>query len=190
MNSELYSVYKRVMTWFGDIMLATSPPKTKAEQILAMAPYLVKGNVICRYYTYYLDGIFIPGEFTHSSIVAGKDKVVHSVAEGVQIIHPIDFVKDTDGFLIGKPDYPESGADRAVDRALWHIDNKSEYDFLFNEPNKVYCHELTADCLRYGGIDIMRTKKTFGIFPFQFTKVIYLADNIIRKCRTEYVFRG
>lgn len=31
MKTFLYSVYKRFVTWVGDIMVATKPPKTKAD---------------------------------------------------------------------------------------------------------------------------------------------------------------
>jgi hypothetical protein len=42
-----------------------------------------------------------------------------------------------------------------------------------------------------GGIEgISLVKKSFGVFPFRFERELYLADAIIKKCSTEYVFRG
>lgn len=209
MNEFLYGKYRQILTWIGDVMVATRPPSCHAEQILAMLPFLERGNVICRYYSYYLDSVFIPGEFTHSGIIVDKriiiptgrfgmapvtftESIIHSIAEGVQEVHPVDFVKDTDGFVILKPSYPDEAAlNRAVERAYWHLRNKSSYDFLFNDPNKWYCHEFTVDCLEMGGIkDIPLTHKSFGVWPFKFGRDLYLADDIIRHCKTEYVFRG
>jgi len=192
MNSFIYSAYKQIMTRIGDIMVATKPPATQARQILEALPYMEQGNVICRYYTYYLDSILIPGEFTHSGVILNKDTIIHSVAEGVQNIHPIDFIKDTDGFIILRPDYKtKSLLKKAMDRARWHLIKKSEYDFTFNDPKKFYCHEFTVDCLKEGGIyNIPCTIKKFGVWPFSFQRSLYLADNIIKQCQVEYVFRG
>jgi hypothetical protein len=121
-----------------------------------------------------------------------RSNIIHSISEGVMEAHPIDFVKDTDGFIILKPPYPDEKAiDRAVDRAYWHLKNKSSYDFLFNDPSKFYCHEFTVDCLEVGGIKgITPTHKDFGVWPFRFSRDLYLADDIIKHCKIEYVFRA
>lgn len=192
MKLFIYNLYERAVTYLGDLMLATKPPATKAKHILEMMAYLKPGNVICRYYTYYLDSIIIPGEFTHSGMVLDRDLIAHSVSEGVSGIHPIDFVKDTDGFVVLEPPYPNWALlNRALDRAKWHLDNKTEYDFTFSDPKKLYCHEFTVECLAEGGIgDIKMVKRKFGVFPFSFTKKLYLADGIISRCKVDYVFRG
>lgn len=185
----IYGLYKRIMTHVGDIMLATAPPKTKAEQILKMLSVIKKGDIICRKYNYYLDSYLIPGEYTHSGIVKSKDEMIHSIAEGVQFIHPIDFIKDTDGFIVLRPTYTnESAVDRCIARAIENVNNKVEYDFTFNDPNKLYCHELTADCLAKANIKISRTTFYVGVSPFKIERTTYLAENIIRDCSKIYEF--
>lgn len=209
MNQFLYEKYKQFLTALGDVMVATRPPSCHAEQILSMLPFLERGNIIFRYYSYYLDSVFIPGEFTHSGLIVDKrtiiptgfmkmqpvtftESIIHFIAEGVQEIHPVDFVKDTDGFIIVRPPYADKAAeDRAVERAYWHLEHKTQYDFAFNDPSKYYCHEGTVDCLHAGGIeDIATTHKVFGVWPFRFSRDVYLADDIIKHCKPEYVFRG
>jgi len=188
MKERLYNIYKEFLTWVGDIYMATEPPLCKAEQIEAMLEVIQPGDVICRGYNYYLDSIFIPGDFTHSGIVINKREMIHSIAEGVQSIHPIDFVKDTDRFIVLRPNYIGNISD-VIDRAIWHTDdNKTEYDFTFKDPTKFYCHEFTADCVLYGGVKILKTNKTFGIFPFKFKRELYLADNLIDMCYVVYRF--
>lgn len=189
MKAKLYSIYKRFVTWVGDIMVATKPPKTKAEQILQMSQIIKPGDIICRKYTYYLDSILIPGEYTHSGVVLSNDEIIHAVAEGIQFIHPIDFVKDTDGFIILRPIY--SSADnrkKAVTKAKECLNNSIEYDFTFNDPTKLYCHELSVTCLEAAGISITPTDISFGIFPFKIKRKIYLADNLIVACNVVYKF--
>ena len=189
MREFIYKVAKRFLTWVGDLMVATEPPKTKAEQILQMTYIIEPGDIICRQYNYYLDSYLIPGSYSHSGIVLSKDEIVHSIAEGVQFVHPIDFVKDTDGFIIVRPDYPTLGfRTKAIEKAIFHVNNKAQYDFLFDDPDKFYCHELTCDCLAEG--DVIVTPSTFkmGFFPIRFQKTAYLASDIIKVCKEVYKF--
>lgn len=189
MKAKLYSIYKRFVTFLGDLMVATKPPKTKAEQIIRMQSIIQTGDIVCRKYNYYLDSYLIPNEYSHSGIVINKDEIIHSIAEGVQFIHPIDFVKDTDGFIILRPRYKEDADKRkAIDKAIEHLNNKVEYDFLFNDPAKLYCHELSASCLLAGGIVVIPTMMWVGVFPFSFKMNTFLADNLIAVCDQVYKF--
>ena len=190
MKPELYKIYKRILTYIGDIYMATELPLCKAKQIEEMLEVIHAGDVICRGYNYFLDSYLIGGEFTHSGIVLNKREMVHSIAEGVQSIHPIDFIKDTDRFAILRPTYEENMFYFAVSRAIWHCDhNKTQYDFLFRDKDQsFYCHELTADCLAAAKIKVEKTKQSFGVRPFKFEKEVYLAQNLIDVCKIVYEF--
>jgi hypothetical protein len=187
MKEWLYGRYRQFLTWFGDIMVATEPPLVRAEHIITMETILQPGDVICRKYTYYLDSFLIPGEYSHSGFVVGRNLMAHSIAEGVLYIHPIDFIKDCDGFIILRPHYVDKGA--AIERAIWHVENKTQYDFTFKDRKKFYCHEFTCDCLEKGLVTIPQVKKTFGVFPFSFERELYLADQIIENCQVMYKMR-
>jgi hypothetical protein len=192
MNAWIYGRYSQFLTWIGDQMLALEPPKTRAEQIVTMMKLVEPGDIICRRYTYYLDSIFIPGEFSHSGIMTKYDQMAHSIAEGCLYIHPIDFIKDTDGFIICRPYYSTPFELRkAIKKAVWHVEeNKTKYDFTFKDTNRFYCHEFIVDCLNSGGIEIPMYSKTFGVWPFRFQRELYLADGIIGKTKEIYKFEG
>jgi len=190
MNPHIYAIYKALMTRFGDLYFALEPPAVRAEQIEDLTARLSPGDVICRGYDAYVDGYFIPGDYTHSGICINARQVIHSVAEGVCSIHPVDFVKDCDRFILLNPAYPSAaGLKEAIDRAIWHVDaNQTQYDFTFQDDGRFYCHELTADCLAAGGISIAKTTKSFGVWPFRFTRQLYLAQNLIDACSVVYEF--
>jgi uncharacterized protein YycO len=191
MNAWLYGQYSRFLTFFGDIYFAHEPPLCRAAQIEAMLEVIDAGDVICRGYNSYLDGHFIPGAYTHSGIVLNRREMVHAVAEGVCSIHPIDFVKDTDRFVVLRPSFPRSADAKnvAVSRAVWHCElNKTAYDFTFKDDGRFYCHEFTVDCLAAAGIPVGKTHTTFGVWPFMFRRDLYLADNLIKACATVYEF--
>lgn len=191
MKEILYDKYKSFLTWFGDLYFATEPPLCKAEQIEKTLEIIEAGDVICRGYNYYLDGHFIPGDYTHSGIVLNKREMAHSIAEGVQSVHPIDFIKDVDRFIVLRPKYSDVDYNKqsVIDRAIWHIEaNITQYDFTFEDDNTFYCHEFTADCLKYGLITIDKTFKEFGIWPVQFKRELYLAQNLIDSLETVYEF--
>jgi hypothetical protein len=189
MRPEIYARYKAFLTWFGDLYYATEPPLCKAKQIENMLEVIHAGDIICRGYNYYLDSYFIPGDYTHSGIVLNKREMVHSIAEGVQSIHPIDFIKDTDRFIILRPPYENDLWYFAVNKAIWHCDhNKTQYDFTFKSESEFYCHEFSVDCLNAARIKVEKTHKEFGVWPIKFERDLYLAQNLIDVCRTVYEF--
>lgn len=108
------------------------------------------GCILCRKYVNYADGFFIPGKFSHSAIYVGDGKVIHAVAEGVETIDIIDFLR-CDGFCILKPRDDEM-AEKAVARAKNEIGKPYDFDFA-DGAKAFYCHELTATCFKEYNIE-------------------------------------
>lgn len=130
------------------------------------------GCVLLRAYTFYLDGFFIPGSYSHSGIYVGNGKVIHAVAEGVEEIDIIDFLR-CDRFCILKP-LDNDKALLAVDKAKFFL--KTPYDFDFEDGTEaLYCHELTATC--YYDYDI--EKKPVKILGINF-KPRYTCDSFLQ----------
>ena len=183
----MYKLWSQFLTWFGDLYLAWEPPLTRAEHIRIALDKIKPGMVVFRGYLYYLDAIAIPGEYSHSSIYIGDNKVVHSIAEGCKICDLLDFIKDTDRFLITNPMYKTEELKKdTINLALDVAKANVPYDFLFNDDGKLYCHEMTVRCLNEAGIHVQMTlvKKLF------FKKYFYLAQNIINVSNKVYEFDG
>lgn len=108
------------------------------------------GCILCRKYVNYVDGFFIPGKFSHSAIYVGDGKVIHAIAEGVETIDIIDFLR-CDGFCILKPLDAEM-AEKAVARAKNEIGKPYDFDFA-DGAQAFYCHELTATCFKEYNIE-------------------------------------
>lgn len=174
-SSIFYRIWKRFLTWFGDIYFATELPKVKAEHLRKLLPIIRKGDVICRKYSYYLDSYFIKGAYSHSGICISDLNMIHAVAEGVGEVDILDFVKDTDGFIILRPNYSNS---EDLEKAItFAISQKGKpYDFIFNgkDVNYFYCHELTWNSLKEGNVNIIPKEK-----------IIY-ADDLIKSCAKIY----
>lgn len=151
-NNILYRKWAAFLTWFGDIMLRTSPPKVEAIHIRKLEEMVEPGDVICREYDCYLDSFFISGEYTHSGFVTCRNTIAHAVAEGVEVIDIIDFVKNADGFILLR----YGNATPEFLRKTFNFVNKNEgkpYDFFFDkkEMDHFYCHEFTYRTLQAGG---------------------------------------
>lgn len=174
-SSVLYRIWKKFLTWFGDLYFATEPPKVKAVHLRKLMKIVKPGDVCCRRYNYYADSYFIQGAYSHSGICISEDTMIHAIAEGVGEIDILDFTKDTDGFIVLRPNYKsEEDLNKAIEFA---IANKGKpYDFIFKKKdvNHFYCHELTWDSLLEGGIDIIPKEN-----------IIY-ADDLIGSCPTIY----
>lgn len=174
-SSIFYRIWKRILTWFGDIYLATELPKTKAKQLRKMLVLPKKGDVVCRKYNYYADSYFIKGAYSHSGICIDESNMVHAIAEGVGPVDILDFIKDTDGFILLRPHYEnEESLNKAVEFAKSKIG--TPYDFIFDgkDVNHFYCHELTWNSLKAAGINIVPKEK-----------IIY-ADDLIASCENIY----
>ena len=153
------------------ISFAPAGYKVKGREIRRAMNILQPGDVVCRRYTCYVDGWFIPGRFSHSGIYVGNDTIIHALGDGVQKIDPIDFFQ-CDGFAILRPKEKianGAGTNRAaiVQRACeiaksylgygydYNFDICEDYknqDEVQNRTKTVYCHELTRSC--YPDLDI------------------------------------
>lgn len=174
-KSFMYRWLVSFLTWFGDLRIDFDPPATKAKHLRRLMVLAEPGDVLCRKFDCYVDSIFIEGEYTHSGILTHKDKIIHSIAEGVIRDDILDFVLNTDGFILLRPKYDsESNARSAVTFAENHVGRP--YDFLFQKEEKesFYCHELTARSLGSGSV-VIRPKKD----------IIYASD-IMSSCRVIY----
>ena len=76
--------------------------------------------------------------------------MVHAVSEGVCEIDPIDFVKDSDGFIILRPEY--NNLFKCKNFAVKEVGKP--YDFLFNknDGSRYYCHEFVSAILKQDNI--------------------------------------
>lgn len=137
------------------------------------------GCILCRKYIHYLDGLFIPGKFSHSGIYVGNGKVIHAIAEGVKEIDIIDFLR-CDGFCILKPKKVENGL-VAVEKAKYFLDTPYDFDFV-DGMDAFYCHELTATC--YLNCNIQ--KKDVKILGFKL-KERYTCDSFIENDNFEKI---
>jgi uncharacterized protein YycO len=153
-RSFLYRCWAKALTVFGNIGCSFSPPAIRAKDIRECLWMIQAGDLVFRRYVWYLDGYLIPGEWTHSGLYTGNQRIVHAIAAGVLSDDIIDFIKDADGFLILRPSYPE-GADRAI--MLAEVNIGMPYDFLFDKTTKdaLYCHELPWYALAAAGIEIV-----------------------------------
>lgn len=191
MNKALYyRVYVPAVTAIGDIMVAFDPPAVREHQIRQVLEMVQPGDIIGRGFDAYLDRLLIPSTYgiTHTGFVRTIEHMTHAVAEGVVPIGIIDFIKDADRIVLLRPRWASDELRwEAIDEATILCDlfeegrsqRTVEYDFLFNDDTKFYCHELTCHLLGLAGIFIPKTAGRFGPWPFRTRRDLYLADDII-----------
>lgn len=174
--SILDTLFEKGLTAFGKVQVQTRPPLVRAAHCRRMMGIILPGDIICRKYDCYADRFLIPGEFTHSGIVESSQYMIHAVAEGVERIDVLDFVKDTDGFIVLRPGH---GYDpkAAVEYARAQLGKP--YDFKFQaEAGPVvafFCHELSARSVQAGGIKIIPVLKQVGPVVHE----VYVAQQFI-----------
>lgn len=113
----------------------------RGEQITEIQKIINPGDIVLRGYKHYLDGFLIPGEFSHSGVYIGNNKIIHAIASGVQEIDIIDFFQ-CDRFCIIRPN---GGQEKAIERVKKWIGKGYDFKFDTNNSSEFYCHELTAN---------------------------------------------
>lgn len=182
-TSMLKAIKRWFLTIFGDIKIYKFPffliysPDTfrvKGEDTRRALELLKPGDIVLRKYIHYLDGYFIPGQYSHSSIYVGHGDIIHAVADGVEYIDVIDFLR-CDGFCILRQDSEEEAA-KAIKFAKDAEKGKAQYDFDFKSGNDAYyCHELVATAYK----DLNIEKKKVTMFKFFKIKPRYLAESFL-----------
>ena len=182
MKKQLYKIWARILTIFGDIKLFKWPLwvvydpsyfKMSGEKILEVIDILKPGDVILRGFDCYADGHFIddPLKFSHGAIYIGNNTIIHAVAEGVSEINVIEFC-ECDRIAILRP---RRGQKKAISIAIDYLDSHTPYDFNFEfGESAVQCFELCRLCYPKLDIQPKQVSKMFGLIK----KNVYLAQSL------------
>ena len=90
MKKFLYKLQASFLTMFGNIKVFRWPfflvydPSVfsmTGQKILKVRDILQPGDIILRGFSMYLDGMFVPGDYSHGAIYIGNDTIIHAVAK-------------------------------------------------------------------------------------------------------------
>jgi len=166
---------------FGDIKIFKFPffilydpgsYKIKGNEVRTVINTIKKGDILVRGYTNYLDGVFIPGFFSHTGLFLGKtvksdlknpdtdqDKfhegeqvVIHAMAEGVFMEDVISFCRCDYLIILRRNSNVEPGVDfdngfeTVYKKALIHLGKDYDFKFDFSDNGNMSCTELVYVC--------------------------------------------
>lgn len=93
-NSEKKRWYEKALTWFGDLKYFKAPfflvydpssYRVRGEDVREVIDIIRSGDVVLRGYDHYLDGLFIPGEFSHVGFFYGTTTEADRKSAGTMI---------------------------------------------------------------------------------------------------------
>ncbi|MCF7821255.1 MAG: hypothetical protein K9M17_02300 [Mariprofundaceae bacterium] len=93
-NSEKKRWYEQFLTWFGDLKFFWLPPiivydpssyRVKGEDVREVISKIRPGDILLRSYVKYVDGWFIPGEFSHVGFFYGPTTEADRKSAGTMI---------------------------------------------------------------------------------------------------------
>lgn len=171
------SIYNNFLKFFGDIKVFKYPffilydpgsYRVKGAEVRIVLDCVEKGDILIRGYVNYLDGLFIPGFFSHAGLFLGDTKnilqdlpevleskvyrgsqaVIHSMAEGVFMEDLINFCK-CDYLIIlrrnktiePENEYEPSHQDVCND-AIRNVGKPYDFKFNFSSFGNLSCTEL------------------------------------------------
>lgn len=138
-------------------------PKVSGKHVFALMEILKPGDILMRGWRHYLNGYFIPGNYSHGGIYIGDNQVLHAVPEGVVRCNLIDFIM-ADRFCVLRPNC-SANAPAAVSNAKDFEARRVPYDFKMTEgQDALYCFELCAESYkRYVDIKKVQPKLLGGL---------------------------
>lgn len=89
MKKLFYWLKKKFLSFFGDLKYFKYPfflvydpgsYKVKGYHTREVLALLQPGDIILRGYDSYVDGLFIPGAYSHTGLYVGDGKMIHAVA--------------------------------------------------------------------------------------------------------------
>lgn len=191
MKKFLYKAWSRFLTAFGNVKLFRWPffliydPDdygVTGRKTLRLLETLRPGDVLLRGYVHYLDGMFIPGDYSHGAIYVGDGKIIHAVAKGVSYVDAVEFLR-CDRIAVMRP---VGGQDNAVAYAKKCVEDKVPYDFGYRRgASSLYCFELVGEAYKGLDLPLKTVKMLFGLLK---RKNVYLADSFFESKDFERVF--
>lgn len=173
----------------GKVQVSFSPPKILASHCRRAQELAAPGVIVARRYDAHLSSYMIPGTYSHSGVCESSQYMIHAVGEGVERIDILDFVKDTDGFILLKPRDPFD-LDVAINWLRQQIGK--DYDFKFNgeDASSLFCHETTAGFCNEGwknhGLKIHPIRKCLAGME----RDIFTADQFTEHSRITHLYEA
>jgi hypothetical protein len=150
--SILNKIYRKSLLMFGDIKIFPWPmfilyhPEgygMRGEDVRNVLNIIEEGDMVLRGYNHYLDGYFIPGQFSHAGYYAGDNMIIHSMGEGVMKEDIINFCRCDYMAIMRFRDVTKSDIYTATVNAENLIG--LAYDFEFeHEDDEYYCTEMVV----------------------------------------------
>ncbi len=185
-----YELKAKFLTRFGSIKVFRFPMfivydpsyfDMSGKKIRDVLEILEPGDIILRGYRHYLDGFFIPGDYSHGAIYVGDNTIVHAVAAGVSEIDVVDFCM-CDRIAILRPSKLQASAIKCAKK---FVKDNVPYDFGFSrDASALYCFELCAECYKKLDVQPQRLKALFGLLK----KTVYTADSFFSNPNFKKIF--
>ena len=177
-------IYNGFIKVFGDIKIFRFPMfilydpgsyRVKGDDIREVIDVLKPGDILLRGYVNYLDGYIIPGFFSHAGLYigevkpedaatlspeqmkdfkAGKQIVIHSMAEGVFMEDVLNFCRCDYMMILRRDAVKESTQaqsytfEMVFTQALKDLGLEYDFKFDFSDFHKLSCTELVYDACK------------------------------------------
>lgn len=190
---NFFKYKQKFLTIIGDIKIYKTPCwclynpdeyeyNIRGEFIREINNVIQPGDVVLRGYNHYLDSWLIPGEFSHSGVYIGDNKIIHAIAEGIKEIDLIDFFQCDKACVLR----PNKGSQEAVNCAKSFLGKHYDFDFNNEDSSEFYCHEMTANCFK--SLNIQAKPITLFGINIKCLKNRYLAESFLSNVNFTKIF--
>jgi len=170
-HTKRYYIQQQALTFFGDIQIFPFPLwlnfgsvsyKVNGEDFRSITNVVQEGDILLRAYIHYVDGMVIPGFYSHAAYFSGKtDKspqtIIHSMAEGVFEEDLFTFLR-CDYVIILRPNLEKEEIPIVTDKIRSQLGTPYDFNFNFSDIKSFSCTELI-----YYGFESYRNKLNLNL---------------------------
>jgi len=188
-----YKLWSKFLAFFAHIKVHPYPfwiivePNTfeiKGKSYYDVRELIQPGDIVLRGFKKYLDGYFIPGEFSHAGFYIGgeKEQIIHSMTPEVQYTDLVTFMR-ADAFVVLRFPLTKQQIQETITRAESKLGTPYDYDFVFEKednPERFFsCSELVYYIMKpfkdITGWNLKEMKKFGGLYKSE----VFLPDDAI-----------
>lgn len=167
----------RIFKWPCWVVYTPGEYKVTGAHFYKIRELIRPGDILLRGFDSYLDGLFIPGRYSHAAIYVDTDNdtIIHAMTPAVQFTSLAEFIR-CDRIAVIRPTVSQKHINIAIQNAMNVIGVPYDYDFKLDEGTNVgrrefFCSELIYHC--YSHVKAQMKLNTTTKDYFFFTKTLF-----------------
>lgn len=197
-------IFANIIFFIGVTKIPFKKNKLTLSDYYKALKVIKKGDLVLVGHSMRVSGYFVKGQFKHALLYIKNKKLIHTIADGVEIIDMYNVFKKYDSMIILRPNLEDNVREKTISNTITYARKQigKPYNFHFkSEEEKFICTDLIYSAYKNGGFKInfknnQKAKNYFRkmlsyrqdiLYPDKFLDLenkfqeVFLSKNLIKK---------